>query len=218
MLVGDMNEISHTVISAYDRIADAYADAYSANDVSDFGYFNCFFEHLPGKRVLDMGCGVGTNANYISQKGYNVVGVDASGNMLKNARKLYPKLTFEQHDILRLPYPDKSFDGIVLAYVIEHFNADGLAQLKGEISRLLVDNGLLYITSHEGNGEETISDPLDENVLIYYNFISLKTIKALFSDFTPICVCSRASYGQEELLNDKMFVTLRKEGSNYDID
>lgn len=208
----DMNKIFNTVISAYDTIADAYAEAYSDNDETDFEYFNCFFEHLPGKRILDMGCGVGTNANLIAKKGYNVIGVDASENMLKNAKRFYPNLVFEQYDILRLPYPDKSFDGIVLAYVIEHFNADGLVQLKKEITRLLVDGGLLYITSHEGNSEEIIPDPLDDNVSIYYNFISVETIKELFSDFTPICIRSRASYGPEEFLNDKYFITLKKEG------
>lgn len=205
-----MTEIHNMVISAYDRISDAYAAAYSGNDATDFKYFDCFFEHLPGKRVLDMGCGVGTNASFLAKKGYVVLGVDASENMLKNAKKLYPSLSFEQYDILHLPYPDKSFDGIVLAYVIEHFNADGLAQLKKEITRLLVDDGLLYITSHEGNSEEIIPDPLDEAVSIYYNFISIDTITELFSDFISLSICSRPSYGPEEFLNDKFFITLKK--------
>lgn len=215
-MIKSMTEINKMVISAYDKIADAYADAYANNDESDFKYFNCFFEHLPGKRILDMGCGVGTNSSFMAQEGYNVLGVDASEKMLENARKLYPGLTFEQHDILKLPYPDQSFDGIVLAYVIEHFNSAGLAQLKIEISRLLVDDGLLYITSHEGNSEEIVPDPLDDDVSIYYNFISVNTVKELFSDYTPLCICSRASYGPEEFLNDKMFITLKKEGRKND--
>lgn len=209
-----MNDIYKMVISAYDKIADAYAASYSGNDETDFKYFDCFLEHLPGKKILDMGCGVGTNASFLDKKGYDVLGVDASENMLKNAKKLYPGLAFEQHDILQLPFPDKSFDGIVLAYVIEHFNTDGLAQLKKEISRLLVDDGLLYITSHEGSNEEIISDPLDEDVSIYYNFISVDTIKDLFSDFTPLSVYSRPSYGPEEFLNDKYFITLKKKAKN----
>lgn len=208
-----MTDIHNMVISAYDRIADSYAAAYSGNDEIDFKYFDCFFEHLPGKRILDMGCGVGTNTSYLSKKGYSVLGVDASENMLKNAKKLYPGLSFEKHNILQLPYPDKSFDGIVLAYVIEHFNADGLGQLKKEITRLLADDGLLYITSHEGNSEEIISDPLDEDVSIFYNFISVETIKDLFSNFTPLSICSRPSYGPEEFLNDKYFITLKKGGN-----
>ncbi len=210
MSILTMEKINKMVISAYNSIADAYADAYSENDEVDFKYFNYFIDNLPGKRILDMGCGVGANSNFLIQKGFQVIGIDASENMLNNARKLYPDLTFENQNILTISYPNNSFDGIVLAYVIEHFNNEGLLKLRDEITRLLRDGGLLFITSHEGNSEEILSDPLDENISIYYNFLTSDKIDSLFSDFQRVSYYSRPSYGPEEFLNDKVFITYQK--------
>lgn len=210
MSILSMEKINKMVISAYNSIADAYADAYSENDEADFKYFNYFIDNLQGKRILDMGCGVGVNSNYLFQKGFKVIGIDASENMLNNARKLYPNITFVNQNILKTSYPDDSFDGIVLAYVIEHFNDEGLLKLRDEITRLLRDGGLLFITSHEGNSEEILSDPLDENISIYYNFLTSDKIDSLFSNFQRVSYYSRPSYGPEEFLNDKVFITYQK--------
>lgn len=205
-----MDKINELVISAYNSIADSYADAYAGHDEVDFKYFDYFINHLPGRKILDMGCGIGTNTNFLSHKGFEVIGIDASEKMLDNAQKLYPSLTFEKRDICQTTYPSYSFDGIILAYTIEHFNDEGLLKLRDEITRLLCKGGLLFITSHEGNSEEIIPDPLDENVSIYYNFLTGDKIDSLFSDFQRVSYSSRTSYGPEEFLNDKVFITYQK--------
>lgn len=210
MLLLSMNEVNELVISAYNSIADSYAEAYAEYDETDFKYFDYFINHLPGRKILDMGCGIGVNTNFLAKKGFKIIGIDASEKMLDNAQKLYPSLTFEKQDISQTTYPNYFFDGIVLAYVIEHFNDEGLLQLRNEITRLLHKGGLLFIVSHEGNSEEIIPDPLDENVSIYYNFLTGDKIDSLFSDFQRVSYSSRASYGPEEFLNDKVFITYQK--------
>jgi len=205
-----MDKINELVISAYNSIADSYAEAYAGHDEVDFKYLEYFINHLPGKKILDMGCGIGVNTNFLTNMGFNVIGIDASEKMLDNAHKLYPSLTFEKQDIRQTTYPNYSFDGIVLAYVIEHFNDKGLLQLRDEITRLLRKGGLLFITSHEGSSEEIIPDPLDENVSIYYNFLTGDKIDLLFSGFQRVSYSSRASYGPEEFLSDKVFITYQK--------
>lgn len=205
-----MNKINELVISAYDSIADSYAEAYAGYDEVDFKFFDYFISHLQGRNILDMGCGIGVNTNFLANKGFNVIGIDASKKMLDNAQKLYPNLTFEKQDIRQTTYPNCSFDGIVLAYVIEHFNDEGLLQLRDEITRLLRKGGFLFITSHEGNSEEIIPDPLDENVSIYYNFLTGDKIDSIFPDLRRVSYLSRASYGPEEFLSGKMFITYQK--------
>ena len=206
----EMDQISDLVINAYDRIADAYAGAYSENDETDFHFFQTFIDHMKGKRVLDMGCGIGTNSQLLYSKGIDVVGVDASEGMLKNAKKTYPWLQFDKENILNTSYQDKSFDGIVLAYVIEHFNSEGLLQLKNEITRILKDGGFVFVVFHEGKETQILPDPLDDNVSIYYNFLMTEDVDKLFCDFKRIKYERRASYSPEEFVNDKVFATYQK--------
>ncbi len=47
-----------------------------------------------GSRVLDVACGTGSHALLLSQRGYDVVGLDLSEAMLQQARRKCPNLTF----------------------------------------------------------------------------------------------------------------------------
>jgi trans-aconitate 2-methyltransferase len=51
-----------------------------------------------GERILDLGCGTGRLTNDIAAIGTDVVGIDASSEMIAEARRLYPALRFEVAD------------------------------------------------------------------------------------------------------------------------
>lgn len=209
----ELKEINKMVISAYDTIADSYTGAYADNDEQDSKYLDEFIAKLSGKKLLDMGCGSGTNTAYLSKKGFDIVGIDASVNMLRLARKFYPAIKFEEQDILRTSFKENLFDGIVLAYVINHFNQDGLVLLKKEINRILKKDGLLFVSAHVGNTEKIVPDPLDDSIRIYYNFLTIDMLDNLFSEYKQECYFSRHSYGEEEFMCDKMFTVYKKRGA-----
>jgi trans-aconitate methyltransferase len=48
----------------------------------------------PGERVLDLGCGTGHLAKKIQEQGAEVVGIDASPDMIAQAKENYPELDF----------------------------------------------------------------------------------------------------------------------------
>jgi trans-aconitate methyltransferase len=50
---------------------------------------------LPGERIVDLGCGTGALTAQIAAAGAEVVGIDASEEMITRARQLYPQLRFE---------------------------------------------------------------------------------------------------------------------------
>lgn len=206
-----INEINEMVISAYNHIADNYLATYSANDELDVKYLAEYAHRLVGKRVLDMGCGVGVGVSYLSKCNLDVIGVDASPNMLGVAHTIFPNLKFFRQNILHTSFEDEYFDGIVLSYVINHFNQEGLVLLRNEISRLLSPNGLLFISAHIGDSEKVLPDPLDESIQIYYNFINPKLLDDLFKGYKCEFFETRKSFGEEEFLCDKMFLIYRKE-------
>ncbi|MFC4212830.1 class I SAM-dependent methyltransferase [Pedobacter lithocola] len=61
--------------------------------------------------ILDIGCGTGQLAAQIAESGAKVLGTDASSEMVANAKKAYPKLSFEVIDATKLPYYE-DFDAI----------------------------------------------------------------------------------------------------------
>lgn len=206
----DMEHIYKNVISAYNTIAKAYDGAYAENDDIDRKYLDEFIKKIEGGAILDMGCGTGGNTAYLIKKGINAIGIDASEGMVEVAKKAYPFLDIKRGNILNAPFEDKTFAGIVLAYVINHFNNIGLQMLKQEIDRLLRDDGFVFISAHVGDGEKMEKDPLDENINIYYNFLSVDTLDELFFDYKREFFESRKSFGEEEFLCDKIFVIYKK--------
>jgi len=91
---------------------------------------------------LDLGCGIG---HFLKLGDNNIVGIDASYESLKEAKKCSNKLV--HGNILELPFSDASFDGINCSHVIEHFKPDDAYQLLLGMNRVLKISGTLIITT-----------------------------------------------------------------------
>jgi trans-aconitate methyltransferase len=68
-------------------------------------------EAKSGERVLDLGCGTGHLTAQIAETGAHVVGIDKSGEMIRQARQKYPSLQFEVMDACEIVFP-KPFDAV----------------------------------------------------------------------------------------------------------
>ncbi len=75
----------------------------------------------PPARVADLGCGSGTFTARLERAGYDCVGLDISAKLIAVARRKYPEIEFAEGDIEQLPFPDASFDGVLLSGVVHHF-------------------------------------------------------------------------------------------------
>ncbi|HYL39269.1 MAG TPA: class I SAM-dependent methyltransferase [Bryobacteraceae bacterium] len=74
----------------------------------------------PGEKTLDVGCGTGQLTAEIARSGADVIGLDNSPDMLTEARKNYPDLTFVLADAtgFRFPQPfDAVFSNAALHWV-----------------------------------------------------------------------------------------------------
>jgi ubiquinone/menaquinone biosynthesis C-methylase UbiE len=92
-----------------------------------------------GSRIADLGCGSGVFTNVLQQRGYNCTGVDLSPTLIRIAREKFPGIEFIEGDIERLPFPDASFDGVLLAGVVHHFTERSACA--AEIRRILRPGG-----------------------------------------------------------------------------
>ena len=90
--------------------------------------------------VLDVGCGSGKEAAYLSiLMDACVCGVDINGNFDAWARS---KAELEKFDGIHIPYASHAFDVVYSFHVLEHVH--DLSGLLSEISRVLKPNGIAY--------------------------------------------------------------------------
>jgi SAM-dependent methyltransferase len=94
---------------------------------------------IEGRRVLDLGCGKGRFAAHLTEAGAEVVGLDVSKGMLGKAGGL----DRVRGSAKRLPFADRSFDGVIAIEVIEHVGAVG--PVLAEARRVLRPGGRLAI-------------------------------------------------------------------------
>ncbi len=99
-------------------------------------------------RVLDLGCGEGHITQRLKEElgdSSDVVGVDGALTAISRGRELYPGLELHVADAYRLPFPDGSFDLVVLNNLWEHV-PDPLRLLAG-ISRVTKPGGYVLIST-----------------------------------------------------------------------
>ena len=67
----------------------------------------------PNGLVLDLGCGTGRHSIFLSQEGYNMVGLDLSLNLLKIAKTRWRSVQLVRGDMQRLPFKAEVFSAAV---------------------------------------------------------------------------------------------------------
>ncbi|WP_426315053.1 class I SAM-dependent methyltransferase [Methylobacterium fujisawaense] len=108
------------------------------------------FAPLPGKRILDIGCGPGALARRLADAGAAVTGIDPGGAALARARETVPEARFESATGEALPFPDAGFDGAVMLNALHHV-PDPAAAL-AEAARVLVPGGRLVVVEPLAEG------------------------------------------------------------------
>ena len=107
---------------------------------------------LPGRRVLDVGCGTGALASAFAERGARVWGVDASEEMLEVARAAVGKrVGLKLGRAEELPFKDAWFERVVLRLVVHLVDRP---RALPELARVLAPGGRAVIaTFTEGHFE-----------------------------------------------------------------
>jgi len=97
-----------------------------------------------GRRVLELGCGAAAGARWLDGQGAEVVAMDLSAGMLRQAREASDRsgvrVPLVQADALALPFTDASFDVVCTAFGAVPFVADSAAVMR-EVARVLRPGG-----------------------------------------------------------------------------
>jgi len=103
-----------------------------------------------GGRLLDIGCGTGRTTRPFSERGFDVIGIDLSENMINFAKNKHQAIDFRVMDACSLEFDDGSFDHVF-------FSFNGLdcihpypnrKKCLSEMRRVLRRGGTLVYSSH----------------------------------------------------------------------
>lgn len=94
------------------------------------------------RRVLDVGCGPGTNAPHF--RGTDYLGVDINPGYVERARARYG-MRFEVADVTEYEVRDDPFDFILANSFFHHVNDEAADRILGHLATLLTDDGRLHV-------------------------------------------------------------------------
>jgi trans-aconitate methyltransferase len=124
-----------------------------------------FLNPQQGERILDLGCGTGQLTQKIAESGANVLGLDASPDMIGQARQNYPGLQFLLADAASLKFEDE-FDA-VFSNAALHWILDRAGVVAG-VARALKKSGR-FVAEMGGKGNVRILEGAIERVAAKYH-------------------------------------------------
>jgi uncharacterized protein len=110
--------------------------------------------------VIEVGTGPGHIAAFLAEAGADVVGLDLAPEMVDEARRRYPGVSYEVGDLRRLmrPLTHDGWGAVLAWYSLIHLAASELPEVIASLARPVRPNGWLVLALHAGLGVRTVVD------------------------------------------------------------
>ena len=180
------------------------------------------FSSYRDKRLLEVGCGIGTDLVRFARGGAKAVGVDLSTTALvlarKNAECSHVSLTLELANGEALPFADGSFD-VVYAHGVLQYTADP-QRMVSECRRVLAPGGeAIFMVYNRISWLNALSKimkvPLEHEDAPVLRKFSIGELRALLTDFRDVRIVperfpvrSRLHGGWKGFVYNNLFVGL----------
>jgi SAM-dependent methyltransferase len=99
----------------------------------------------PPARVLDLGCGLGTEAAFLADQGFEVCGTDVSGVAVARAASTHPGARWVVGDVRMLPFRDGYFDVLIDRGTFHYLAPTDRAAYATEARRVLRPDGRVLL-------------------------------------------------------------------------
>lgn len=204
---------------SYDRIAADYVRRiYHELEGKPFdrATLDSFAARLRGRGTVgDVGCGPGHVAQYLADRGLDVIGIDLSPGMVAQAAALNPDISFRVGDMSALDEPDGSWAGIVAFYSIIHIPRESVVAALREICRVLKPGGLLLLAFHVGDEMIHLDEMWEQPVALDFWFYGAAEMAGYLerADFAVEEVVERDPYAPDvEHQSRRAYLLARKTG------
>jgi SAM-dependent methyltransferase len=172
------------ILDQFTRQAEPFATAPAIRDQEALDRLVRLVDAGPDDTALDVACGPGLLACAFARVVRHAVGLDLTPAMLEQARKTQEEqglanLTWQQGDVLALPFPDAHFSIVTSRFAFHHL-LDPLAALR-EMKRVCKPGGRIVVADMAPapakadalNSEERLRDPSHVRALTEAELIAL---------------------------------------------
>ncbi len=102
-----------------------------------------------GAKVLDLGCGLGTQTVYLAENGFDATGIDISETAVSKAKKLAEdkgvKARFVVGDAVKMPFEDDTFDFVYDRGCLHHLEPEKRELYVSELKRVFSPGGFFSL-------------------------------------------------------------------------
>ena len=205
-----MNKNTKDILNAYETIAEKYNEILW-NDMPYNTYIDRFMSLLNGKKIIDMGCAMGSFTKYVKDHGFDIEGIDISPKMIELAKIRDKSIKYQVMDMLNLHLKDV-YDGIMAINSTIHIEKRDMEHLFKSFYNIMKDEGVFFIILQEGEGEKYVDEPFNPNVKELVSFYQTDEIESLFNKigFKIIGKDKIFDDSEFELGNDQLVYYLKK--------
>src|ERR1043166_6964921 len=106
----------------WQQVASKYDSTWSALTRQFIPHLLEATQIAPGMQILDVCCGPGYVSAAVRERGAIPTGIDFSSEMVAIAGRLFPGITFRDGDAQKLPFPDATFDRVLMNFGLLHLS------------------------------------------------------------------------------------------------
>ncbi len=151
------------VRAAYAAVAASYAEQLF-NELTGLPFESWLLRRVvelsDGAPVIEVGTGPGHVAAFLAEAGADATGLDLSPEMVDEARRRYPGVSYQVGDLRQLirPTTHDGWGAVVAWYSLIHLAASELPAAIASLARPLRTNGWLVLALHTGAEVRTVTD------------------------------------------------------------
>lgn len=166
-----------TTIDSYNDSAEKFAAKFM-----DFAPYKSKILHFQknyayhAKSVIDLGCGPGNVSKifYDQKPSYKITGFDLSKEMVNLAQQNVPNGKFYVGDLRSIEL-QKTYDIAIASFCIVHLSNGETEEFIQSLSKIINQNGYLYLSFMEGNKAQYESTCFSEKE-IYFNYFKRASV------------------------------------------
>jgi len=189
-------------VKRFDEFASEYAGRF-ANIDAYRKHIDQFCARLssPSPAILELACGPANVTSYLKQRfpDSGIVALDLSPRMIAIARQVVKGVDFRIMDVREIHSLDLQFDAIMCSFCLPFLSKDDTDKLIADCAAKLKENGILYISTMEGDESRAgfESTCFSGDAKVYFNYHLQDDLeRALTANGFSVAYAVRQDYGE----------------------